>query len=129
MKRAVAVAAALLAHAAAAQEVPRDDLRYTPNPVWFRGDATVLPDGRGRMRVVTAPQGAAALTLNQYDAYERLHRAALARLSFRMPVERADALAREEALAAILARYPATRVAALPVAPIAAPDLPVRPVR
>lgn len=114
---------------AMAQELPRGDLRYMPDPAWFRGPGGVLPDGEGRVRLVSAPEGRAALTLDQYDRYVRVYRRALARLSFRMPVARAEPLARSEALRAILALYEATPVPDLPVQEITAPDVPVRPVR
>lgn len=119
---ALALAALLLAAPAAAQERIAPGTRYTPDPSWFRGPAIFTPT-QGRVRVVSAPQGRAALTLGQYWEYEGFYRAAMARFSFSMPVAQAEPRARSAALAAILARHPTRRVAVLPLDPIVGPDL------
>ena len=128
-RAALAAAAALMATAAAAQDRVRGDLRYAPDPTWLRIGPSFAPNDGGRVRIVTAAQGAAALTLEQFYAYERLRASALARLSMSMPVAQAEPRARSEALAAILARHPEIRVAGLPLAPILGPDLSDRPLR
>ncbi len=128
MRLPAALAALLLATPGLAQDAARAERRHAPDPVWYIGGA-ILPPADGRVRIVTAPQGAAALTLPQYWDYARDYRRALARLSFTMPVARAEPQARREAMAATLARHPTLLVSAIPVAEIAAPDVPVRPLR
>ena len=128
MSRALALAALLLAAPAAAQDRATAEVRYTPDPRWFTGPGIGTPVD-GAVRIVTAPQGTAALTLEQYWTYERLYRDALARLSFRMPVARAERLARRAALDGVLAHYPVLRATGLRVHPVAGPDLRDVPVR
>lgn len=122
----------LLPVSAAAQDRLPTETRYTPEPFWYQGPGAAFAGPKGRMRIVTGGGISAALNINQYWTYETAYRASMGRLAMRMPVEQADPLARKEAIAVVLARYPDRRVNGFLLEPIeevgrSAPRTVVRP--
>jgi hypothetical protein len=125
MRRALAAAMALALPVPALAQDAATEIRFAPDYAWVAGPGA-RPGADSPIRIVPqAGQGQAAMSVNQYDAYQRAYRRELARLSLRLPIAEAEAGARRAAWAEVVRADPATAIRRLETAPI---DTDVRPI-
>jgi hypothetical protein len=122
---AAALAAGLALATPVAAHDPALEVRFSPGYAWAS-----LPGGppatEGRVRVVPQPNhGRAALTVNQFEAYQLAYRRHLARLSLRMPIREAQAHARHAAWHEVVAANRTLPVRELDLVPLEARALPL----
>lgn len=100
----LAAALALLAAGPAVADRPVAPAVAPYDPLILWNESATRPLGSaGRVRLIPHPEGALLLSLDQYWAWLQHYERALARLAFRMPVERARGPAAGQATAAFLA--------------------------
>ncbi|TFL16906.1 hypothetical protein [Jannaschia formosa] len=116
--KALALAAALALPGAASADHTRLEVEYTPGYAWFLGPGTPsLSDGR--IRVVILPgHGAAAMTLNQFGAYQNIYRLRLGEYGMDMPLPQAEARARHVAWHAVVEAARKNRVDQIVLVPL-----------
>ncbi|MEM7641315.1 MAG: hypothetical protein AAF366_02165 [Pseudomonadota bacterium] len=107
---AAGLTALVLAGSAAANDPIDIEPNFDPTIVWFDFPTQTLGSS-GRVRLVSANgQADAALDLEEYYFYQLEYKKALAQLTMRMSLSRADPLARQRAFAQTLAVYPDIQV-------------------
>ncbi|MEM8850999.1 MAG: hypothetical protein AAGE03_13315 [Pseudomonadota bacterium] len=107
---AVGLAAMMLTGPATAHDPIDIEPNFDPTIVWFDFPTQTFA-ARGRVRLVSANgQADAALDLEEYYFYQLQYREALAHLTMRMSLHRADPLARQRAFAETLRVYPDIQV-------------------
>lgn len=120
----LALAASLALPAAASAQTAWPEARYRPGFAWIAGPETE-PGADGPVRLIPlAGGGQIVMSLNQFDAYQRAYRRELTRLALRMPVERAEGIARAAALRAVAGPVPEA-VRTVRTAPLEAGALPL----
>lgn len=123
--RAALLALALVLPAAAEAHDPRLRVQFDPAYAWFDGPGH-RGGADGRVRIVPQPRhGQAALTVNQFDAYQHAYRRYMARFTMRMPVLRADARARHAAWHEIVSADRRVPVQDLDLTPLRAGEQPL----
>ena len=95
--RAALLALSLALPGAALAHDPTTDVVFDPGYAWGHIDGRTTQAG-GRIRLVTLPRhGRAAMTLNQFDAFQLAYRRHLTGLAMRLPIASAEAQARHAA--------------------------------
>ncbi|MEM8823924.1 MAG: hypothetical protein AAGF30_09980 [Pseudomonadota bacterium] len=110
LRPAIALAALLLAHPAAASDPIDIEPNFDPEIAWF--DFPVLTRGAsGRVRLISADgQADAALSVDEYYFYQLEYRKALSDLTMRLSLTQADPLARRQAFLETLREFPDIQV-------------------